>query len=65
MKVWSNEGSSVSDDGRGLKLVPMRVFSCTTAGSSVSDDGRGLKLHAYGFDAVFQWARPSAMTGAD
>ena len=37
-------GSPVSDDGRGLKLVTAQWVGDRADGSPVSDDGRGLKL---------------------
>ena len=37
------QGSPVSDDGRGLKQADGRVDRAAARGSPVSDDGRGLK----------------------
>ena len=59
------EGSPVSDDGRGLKQNITSEITIAGAGSPVSDDGRGLK-HASGWAGLTVLrVRPSAMTGAD
>jgi len=41
------EGSPVSDDGRGLKLLDAAPDCLACGGSPVSDDGRGLKHFAH------------------
>ena len=44
----AEQGSPVSDDGRGLKHCVGHDQDISGAGSPVSDDGRGLKLPAVG-----------------
>ena len=58
-------GSPVSNDGRGLKRLGLRLSRRSCLGSPVSNDGRGLKLHDVEAVPTIFAVRPSAMTGVD
>ena len=59
------DGSPVSNDGRGLKRAGHVMDHISQSGSPVSNDGRGLKLFWVQVYLYLSLVRPSAMTGAD
>ena len=59
----AEEGSPVSNDGRGLKLSGVGGFAAFHRGSPVSNDGRGLKLLGYSRWIVKQAGSPVSNDG--